>query len=126
MKSRVEELTDGEGLSVAIEAVGLPATSQMALELVAGAGRVVFIGYAKEEIAFQTRLIISKELDVLGSRNALHVFPSVIKMLEGRQGFFKGIISDIVPFAKAPQILAAWAAAPQRFKKILIQMPTTK
>lgn len=125
VKSRVEALTSGEGVSVAIEAVGLPSTSQMAIELVAVAGRVVFIGWAKEEIAFQTRLIISKELEVLGSRNALHVLPSVIKMLEGRQRPFTDIISNIVPFAEAPQIIAAWAAAPQRFKKILIEMPTT-
>jgi hypothetical protein len=32
---------------------------------------VVYIGYAKEPVAYETRLFVQKELDILGSRNAL-------------------------------------------------------
>jgi L-galactonate 5-dehydrogenase len=122
LKVRVDELTGEEGVNVAIEAVGLPQTYQAAIERTAFAGRVAFIGYAKQEISFQTRLIVSKELDVYGSRNALHVFPSVIKMLEKRERPFASLITCKVPLEEAPQAFTAWHAEPQKFTKILVQL----
>ena len=41
------------------------------MEVVAFTGRVVYIGYAKEPVTYETRLFVQKELDILGSRNAL-------------------------------------------------------
>lgn len=121
-KAIVNGLTNGEGVNVAIEAVGSPATSPLAIELVAYAGRVVLIGYAKEAIALQTRLIVSKELDVCGSRNALNVFPAVIKMLESHERPFTSMISRVVPFEQTDRAFAAWDAAPQQFTKIMVEV----
>ena len=47
------------------------AEMQSVFEEVAFTGRVVYIGYAKEPVAYETRLFVQKELDILGSRNAL-------------------------------------------------------
>jgi len=124
VKVRIDALTEKEGVSVAIEAVGLPETYRMAVERVAFTGRVVFIGYAKEEIAFQTTLFVSKELDLYGSRNSLHTFPSVIKMLEGRERPFTDMISRVMPFPETPQAFEDWSSTPQRFTKITIAVRT--
>jgi|YNPNPStandDraft_1061719.scaffolds.fasta_scaffold00420_10 threonine dehydrogenase-like Zn-dependent dehydrogenase len=118
--ARVRELTGGEGVSVAIEAVGLPATYRLAVEAASFAGRVVYIGYAKEQVTFDTTAFVRKELDILGARNALRVFPSVIQMLERRERPFLKLISRIYPLAQTAQALADWDAAPTRFTKILI------
>lgn len=64
-------LTGGSGPDVVIEAVGSPVTYVTAIEEVAFTGRVVYIGYAKNEVAFSTKLFVQKELDIHGSRNAL-------------------------------------------------------
>jgi threonine dehydrogenase-like Zn-dependent dehydrogenase len=124
--ARIAELTDGDGVDVAIEAVGLPATYRLAVEAVAFAGRVVCIGYAKEDIAFETRLFVSKELDILGSRNSLRVFPAVIRMLEQRAYPFADLISRVVPFAEAGRAFEEWSAAPASFTKILISSEVTR
>ena len=80
---RLQALTNGRGPDVVIEAIGLPATFRAAVEEVAFTGRVVYIGYAKEPVAYETRLFVQKELDILGSRNALpEDFRAVIAMLE--------------------------------------------
>jgi threonine dehydrogenase-like Zn-dependent dehydrogenase len=71
MHERLIELTSGHGPDVIIEAIGLPETFRAAVEEVAFTGRVVYIGYAKEPIAYETRLFVQKELDILGSRNVL-------------------------------------------------------
>ena len=120
----VDALTNLEGVNVAIEAAGLPETTRLAIELAASVGRVVFIGWAKEEIALQTPFIVRKELDVVGSRNSLHVFPAVIKMLEARERPFTSIISSVVSLEETPRAFADWDAAPQQFAKIMVEIPT--
>lgn len=118
----IADLTDGDGVDVAVEAVGLPATYQMAVEVVAYAGRVVCIGYAKEHVAFETRLFVSKELDIMGSRNALGVFPDVIQMLEERQRPFADLVTRVTQFADTAETFAEWRAAPGSFTKILVSL----
>ena len=71
------------GANVVIEAVGTPSTFRAAVEVVAFTGRVVYIGYAKEPVSYETRLFVQKELDILGSRNAgPEDFAAVIRLLE--------------------------------------------
>jgi 2-desacetyl-2-hydroxyethyl bacteriochlorophyllide A dehydrogenase len=71
LQERVSAITAGDGASVVIEAVGLAETFRRAIELVSFAGRVVYIGYAKEPVEYETKIFVSKELDIRGSRNAL-------------------------------------------------------
>ena len=50
---RMQQITEGFGADVVIEAVGSPVTYVMAVDEVGFTGRVVCIGYAKSEVAFQ-------------------------------------------------------------------------
>lgn len=122
-RTRLHELTAGRGPDVIIEAIGLPETFRAAVEEVAFTGRVVYIGYAKEPVAYETRLFVQKELDIMGSRNALpEDFREVIAMLE--QGHFpvERAISAIVSMQEAPATLARWSDAPASFTKIMVQV----
>lgn len=123
LHARLAEFTGGVGPDVIIEAIGLPSTFRAAVEEVAFTGRVVYIGYAKEPVAYETRLFVQKELDILGSRNALpEDFREVIRMLEERRFPVEDAVSKVVPLEDAPQTLAAWSAEPSRFTKIMIQV----
>lgn len=80
-RDRLAELTP-EGPDLVIEAVGAEATFLQAVEVASSCGRVVYIGYAKSAIAYDTKQFITKELDIRGSRNALPVdFGDVVKYL---------------------------------------------
>jgi threonine dehydrogenase-like Zn-dependent dehydrogenase len=118
--AEVGQLTNNEGVSVAIEAVGLPQTFRQAVEAVCYAGRVVYVGYAKKEVCYDTTDFVRKELDIRGSRNALREFPAVIQMLEGRQQPFEELITRIYPVAQTAQAFRDWDADPNAFAKILI------
>jgi threonine dehydrogenase-like Zn-dependent dehydrogenase len=118
----VQELTNGEGVSIAIEAVGLPDTFRLAVEAVAFAGRVVYVGYAKKEVTYDTTPFVRKELDILGARNALRVFPAVIKMLEQRRQPFMDLVTQVYPFAQAAAAFTDWDTNPGRFAKIMIDI----
>ena len=120
------ELTDGRGPDVVIEAIGLPQTFRAAVEEVAFTGRVVYIGYAKEHVAYETRLFVQKELDILGSRNALpEDFRDVIRMLESHRFPVEEAVTHLVPMEEAPAILEAWNREPAGFTKIMINVSLT-
>ncbi len=122
LHERLAELTRGDGPDVIIEAIGLPATFRAAVEEVAFAGRVVYIGYAKEAVAYETRFFVQKELDILGSRNAEPKnFQAAIAMLEEGRFPVQQAISKIVPLAEAGAALSDWSANPTSFSKILVK-----
>ncbi len=121
--ARLEELTNGYGPDVVIEAIGRPETFRAAVEEVAFSGRVVYIGYAKEPVDYETKLFVQKELDILGSRNALPVdFEEVIRVLGSGRFPVREAISATVPLEEAPEILRAWSENPAAFSKIMITM----
>jgi threonine dehydrogenase-like Zn-dependent dehydrogenase len=123
LHTRLQEITAGRGPDVMIEAIGLPSTFRAAVEEVAFTGRVVYIGYAKEPVAYETRLFVQKELDILGSRNALpEDFRQVIAMLEAGRFPVEDAISAIIPIEDAARLLAEWSAAPGKFTKIMVEI----
>lgn len=115
------EYTNQKGADVVIEAVGATLTYQAALEAVSFAGRIACIGYAKEEIPVNTSLIVRKELDVMGSRNALGEFAPVIKMLEEGKLPFEALISKVYPANEVAAALDYWHHHPDKIIKILLQ-----
>ena len=121
--ARLQELTGGHGPNVVIEAVGSPVTYVMAVDEVAFAGRVVCIGYAKNNVEFQTKLFVQKELDIRGSRNAMPSdFRAVIRFLDEHPNFPKErLISAIGTPETAEQVMKQWAEAPGKVFRILVE-----
>ena len=121
LHDQLQEMTEGRGPDVVIEAIGTPATFRGAVEEVAFTGRVVYIGYAKEPVSYETRLFVQKELDILGSRNALpEDFQAVIRMLEARRFPIDQAVSAVVRLEEAGEALRSWSENPSRFRKILV------
>lgn len=120
---RLLELTDGDGPDVIIEAVGSPATFRLAVEEVAFAGRVVYIGYAREPVAYETKLFVMKELDILGSRNSTAGdFEAVVRLLASGRYPSEKTITRTVPLSEAGEALAAWSENPSIITKIHVSM----
>lgn len=123
LHTELAALTGGRGPDVVIEAIGSPQTFRAAVEEVAFTGRVVYIGYAKEPVSYETRLFVQKELDIHGTRNAQpEDFREVIRMLEAKRFPVEEAVTHTVPFDDAPAILEAWSREPARFTKIMIEV----
>lgn len=121
--SALSELTNGLGPDVVIEAAGTPDTFRAAVDEVAFTGRVVYIGYAKEPVTYETRLFVQKEIDILGTRNALpEDFHTVIQMLEQHRFPVESAITTVASLTDAPEILRIWSADPSQFTKIMITL----
>jgi 2-desacetyl-2-hydroxyethyl bacteriochlorophyllide A dehydrogenase len=118
----LQELTREQGPDVVIEAVGAPPTYQMAINEVAFTGRVVCIGYAKTEIAFETKYFVQKELDIRGSRNAMpEDFRAVMEYLKRGTCPKEQLISGIYPPEQAQEALEGWKANPGKVFRILVE-----
>src|SRR5277367_6036754 len=119
----LREITNGLGPDVFIEAIGLPQTFRLAVEEVAYTGRVVYIGYAKEPVSYETRLFVLKELDIRGSRNALPGdFRAAVQMLEAKLFPVEDAVSLVVSLDEAPDAIAQWAENPSSYSKIMVSM----
>lgn len=115
-------ISQGFGADVVIEAVGNPMTYNMAIDEVSFTGRVVYIGYAKSEVSFQTKFFVQKELTIRGSRNALpEDFRAVISSLNQNNFPYSKFISKIVKPEEAETALNEWAAQPQKVFRILVE-----
>ena len=123
LHEKLSALTNADGPSAIIEAVGAPDTYRAAVEEAAFAGRVVCIGYAKAPVSYETKYFVQKELDILGSRNSTPGdFRGVIEMLQAGRYPAAETITRTVPFAEAGAALNFWADNPALITKIHVEV----
>ena len=119
----LQSITGGEGPDVVVEAVGLPETFLSAVAEVAVAGRVVYIGYAKAPVAFDTTQFVRKELDILGARNATaDDFRGVLSLLHARLFPVDDAVTRVVALGEAADALRDWDADPGAVTRIHVDL----
>jgi 2-desacetyl-2-hydroxyethyl bacteriochlorophyllide A dehydrogenase len=120
--ARLQEITNNAGPDVIIEAVGAPPTYQMAINEVAFTGRVVCIGYAKTDIAFETKYFVMKEMDIRGSRNAMpEDFRAVMEYMKRGTCPVEKLITAIYKPEEAQNALEKWVQDPGKVFRILVE-----
>lgn len=122
LHERLQEITAQRGADVIIEAVGRPETYLASVSEAAFTGRIVYIGYAKEKVAFDTQYFVKKELDILGSRNAMPCdFKAVMEYLKRRTCPADKLITAIYEPEDAQIALEEWDKNPGDVFRILIR-----
>lgn len=97
--AEIKRLTNGRGVDVALELIGLPLTMQQAVESLAIFGRAVAVGLTGQtfEVAPYRDLIL-REAEVIGSSDHLaHELPTLIEL--ARQGTLdlSDVVTDTLP-----------------------------
>jgi 2-desacetyl-2-hydroxyethyl bacteriochlorophyllide A dehydrogenase len=83
---QMRQITEGELFPTVLDATGSAASMNQALNYVAHAGTLVFVGITTQDITFPDRLFHSREMTLKASRNALpDDFRRIIKLIEDRQ-----------------------------------------
>ena len=122
LEKKIFHLTRGQGVNVVIEAVGLTETFKKAIDLVCFAGRVVYIGYAKALVEYDTSLFVKKELDIKGSRNALDSeIKEVIKMVASRKIKIENLITQNYLLENLEEAFRFWDKHTEKVTKIIIR-----
>ncbi len=116
----VSQFTDGCGVNVAVDAVGLPELFAQAVEYTAPTGRVVIIGFNPAPSQVPELPITRKELDIRGSRMHSGKFPEVIKWFAAREVKTTPLISHQFPFDKVNDAFKILESEPDKTCKIII------
>lgn len=122
LKAEVSTITNGDGFDVAIEAVGLPSTFQDCIDATAFGGTIVLIGIGKLNLDFNFTIIQKKELNILGSRNALREdFEQLIEIVRNGEIDLEKIISNIYSFYDAPKAFEEFDKKSGSMLKVLLE-----
>lgn len=121
LEDRVKEITNGSGMTVCIEAAGLPQTFLSCIENVCFTGKVILIGNGKKETTFNHSILLKKELNVYGSRNSLHDFGPIIRLIKAQKLDLDKIITDIYDFENADKAFEALKANDGTKAKVLVK-----
>lgn len=81
----VDRFTDGEGVTVAIDAVGLPELFEQAIEVTGVAAKIVIVGFNPDFAKIAELPITKRELDIRGSRLHANKFPEVIQWVANKE-----------------------------------------
>ncbi len=99
--SVVEDLTDGSGADVVVEAAGTSATVGTAIDVVRHGGTVIWLGNAKRSVEIDEFQVVWKQLTLAASvgmtRESVR---SAISLIARGQIASQEIISDVVPLSE--------------------------
>lgn len=93
----VRSITDG-GVDVAFEAIGNPATIQLAYGLLRRGGRLCVIGYAAGEVSLSAAKLMYYELEVVGSLGCgAGQYPEIVNLVQAGRIQLDPIVSGTIP-----------------------------
>lgn len=118
-----EEFTDGRGFDVCIEACGRPETFLMCIDEAAYAANLILIGNGKRETTFLHSIILKKELNIFGSRNAMKQdFLDNIELAASGKVDVMKMVSGVYEMDKAAEAFDALAHNKGDLAKLLIRI----
>ena len=83
---------------------------------------MVYIGYAKALVEYDTSLFVKKELDIKGSRNALDSeIKEVIKMVASRKIKIENLITQNYLLENLEEAFRFWDKHTEKVTKIIIR-----
>ena len=117
------KFTYGKGFDVCIEACGAPETFLGCIDSCAFAGNIVLIGNGKRETSFVHSIILKKELNIFGSRNALKEdFINNIDLVASKKCDVMKMVSRVYDMENALDAFKALANNDGTLAKILIKI----
>lgn len=119
--TKVQEITEGYGCDVYIEASGSEASVRQGLEMVQNMGRFVQFGVFPKDITADWNIIgDTKHIDILGSHLSGHCYEAVIEGISNGTLKTEGIISHMYPLEEWEKAFETAEKDAEAFKVALI------
>ncbi|EGA90904.1 putative oxidoreductase [Planococcus donghaensis MPA1U2] len=120
IKDRLLELTSDEGVNVVIDAVGLPATVELSIDVVSPSGSVVILGFDERPSAIAQLPITKKEINIVGSRLQTNQFGKVISLMNSGALKSGGLITHKFSLGDVQEAFQFVENNPDKVRKALI------
>lgn len=117
-----EEFTKGNGFDVCVEACGAPETFLSCIDEAAHGANIILIGNGKRETTFVHSIILKKELNIFGSRNAFtRDFEELIDLVADGKADILKMVSGVYDMQNATAAFEALSHNDGTLAKLLIK-----
>jgi propanol-preferring alcohol dehydrogenase len=100
----IHRITGGEGVDAAFELVGIEATIQNSLKALGKRGRLVFIGYSRDNLTVSPLQLVIGEQQIRASvGNTLQELVDVVRLAQ--RGKIKAVVSDVCALEEVNEML---------------------
>jgi L-iditol 2-dehydrogenase len=103
LASEILRLTNGAGVDVALEAVGIDATVRTAVQSVRKGGTVTLVGNIAPEVILPLQQVVTRQIRLQGSCASAGEYPQAIALLTSGAIRVKPLITAIGPLEDGPQ-----------------------
>lgn len=118
---RVMELTDGEGVDVAIEAVGIPETFELCQEIVAPGGRIANVGVHSKPVELHLERLWASNITLTTRLVDAGTTPLLLRMIQSGRLAPECLVSHTFTLSDTVQAYNTFAhAAKERALKVII------
>lgn len=117
---KINEITNGEGANVVIDAVGMPNTFELAVEVASPAGFIVTLGFNAEPSSIALMPITKKELTIVGLRLQTNQFGKVIELINEKKLTHNGLVTHKLNLDQIKEAFKYIEKNPDKVRKAVI------
>ncbi|EDY81991.1 oxidoreductase, zinc-binding dehydrogenase family [Verrucomicrobiia bacterium DG1235] len=101
---RIQGMTEGRGVDLAIEAVGIEPTVNLAVDLLRKGGTAVLVGNLAPDVSFPLQKVVTRQLRIQGSCAICGEYPDALELIEKGKIRVDEHIAAVAPLSEG----AAW------------------
>lgn len=120
INERILALTEGAGVDIAVEAVGLNPTVNLAISSVRKGGTVVLVGNVTPQVALPLQKVVTRQIRLQGSAASAGEYPRAIELMSSGAIRVKPIISAVAPLSEGPQWFERLYAREPNLMKVVL------
>ncbi len=118
--AEIMQRTNGAGVDVAIEAVGIDATVRAAVEAVRKGGTVTLVGNISPTVTLPLQRAVTRQIRLQGSCASAGEYPQAIAWMSSGKIRVKPLITAIAPLEEGPQWFARLHAREANLMKVVL------
>lgn len=120
IKEEIEKLTNGMLANVVVDAVGSTKILSDAMYLTSVAGRIVSMGFLKEEAPISMLELTKKEISLVGSRLQTYQFAKCVEYFKENNVNLKGLITHTFDFNDVKEAVELIENEPAKVGKVIL------
>jgi len=119
--AQLSALTDGAGVDVAVEAVGITPAVHTAINSVRKGGPVVLVGNVTPEVTIPLQIVVSRQIRLQGSCASSGEYPQAIKLMSEGKINVKPLITAVAPLEEGPRWFERLYAHEPNLMKVVLE-----
>jgi L-iditol 2-dehydrogenase len=120
MLGQVQQLTNGTGVGIAVEAVGKNETVAAAIDSVRKGGSVILVGNISPEVTLPLQKVVTRQIRLQGSCASAGEYPRAIELVSSGAIRVQPLITAIAPLEEGPRWFERLYAREPNLMKVVL------